>query len=418
MRRVADSHHPCLPMISLCMIVKDEEGHLPRCLGSIRNWVDEIVLVDTGSTDGTVEIAQSFGARIFHHPWENDFSKHRNQSLSYARGDWILVLDADEEVEREDAPGLRGLLGEAQAQSLFLPVTHVTAAGRKDVQHNSVRLFRNRLGFHYRGIVHNRLVLSGPSRFAAVRVYHYGYGLAPDVMTKKFARTTRLLKRELEVNPEDALSHYYLGVAYLGQGDFTRAYEEGQTAKTLVDKQRVTSDHVQEIYWLLESAAFNLGRLGEMELFGLEAIQRFPQHVDSYCLLSSLYWTQDRLPEFLSTSVRYLELLRLLAVEPESFGTVGLFTERVLWKVHVFRAVAWSRLGEEKKSEMEIRLAEETAGSDPECYRILGGFLAERGQERRARIFFRKALGLDPADSIAREALKRLEKTQAASKVD
>ena len=88
------------------MIVKNEEDCLGRCLKSVCDHVDEIIIVDTGSTDGTVEIAKSYGARIYHHPWENDFSKHRNQSLSYATGDWIFILDADEELFPEDGSAL------------------------------------------------------------------------------------------------------------------------------------------------------------------------------------------------------------------------------------------------------------------------------------------------------------------------
>ena len=72
--------------ISLCMIVKDEERFLPQCLNSVKGYVDEIIVVDTGSTDRTVDIAKRYGAKIYHHPWENDFSKHRNLSISNATG--------------------------------------------------------------------------------------------------------------------------------------------------------------------------------------------------------------------------------------------------------------------------------------------------------------------------------------------
>ncbi|HVP07398.1 MAG TPA: glycosyltransferase, partial [Candidatus Acidoferrum sp.] len=83
--------------VSACMIVRNEEELLGRCLESIRDWVDEIVVVDTGSTDRTEEIAKSYGARVFHQPWEGDFSKHRNYSLERAICDWTLVIDADEQ---------------------------------------------------------------------------------------------------------------------------------------------------------------------------------------------------------------------------------------------------------------------------------------------------------------------------------
>jgi cellulose synthase/poly-beta-1,6-N-acetylglucosamine synthase-like glycosyltransferase len=79
------------PTISLCMMVKNEEKFLPQCLDSVRNYVDEIIIVDTGSTDRTVEIAEKYTDKIYFHPWEEDFSKHRNQSISYATGDWIFI---------------------------------------------------------------------------------------------------------------------------------------------------------------------------------------------------------------------------------------------------------------------------------------------------------------------------------------
>ena len=106
--------------ISLCMMVKNEEEFLPRCLESVKDVVDEIVIVDTGSTDRTVEIAESYGARVYHHPWENDFSKHRNQSISYASGAWILEMDADEEFFSEDTQKIGKTLQETNADFLYL----------------------------------------------------------------------------------------------------------------------------------------------------------------------------------------------------------------------------------------------------------------------------------------------------------
>lgn len=105
--------------ISVCMIVRNEETLLPRCLQSIQGIADEIIVVDTGSTDRTIEIGRRFGAKVYHHPWENDFSKHRNQSLSYATMDWVLVLDADEEFFSEDAAVMRQVLHQSSADYLF-----------------------------------------------------------------------------------------------------------------------------------------------------------------------------------------------------------------------------------------------------------------------------------------------------------
>ena len=89
--------------ISLCMIVKNEERSLSRTLESVKELVDEIIIVDTGSKDSTIDIAKSFNAEIFHFDWIDDFSAARNESLKYANREWVLILDADEILDEESA---------------------------------------------------------------------------------------------------------------------------------------------------------------------------------------------------------------------------------------------------------------------------------------------------------------------------
>ena len=92
------------PKLSVCMIVRDEEKNLPRCLESVESVADELIIVDTGSKDNTISIAKDFGAKIFHFEWCDDFSAARNQYLKYATGNWILQIDADEELLLESVP--------------------------------------------------------------------------------------------------------------------------------------------------------------------------------------------------------------------------------------------------------------------------------------------------------------------------
>ncbi|HEY9647638.1 MAG TPA: glycosyltransferase family 2 protein, partial [Chroococcidiopsis sp.] len=96
--------------LSLCMIVRNESEPLPRCLASVRSLVDEMVIVDTGSTDETVAIAQSFGAQVFHAEWQDDFAAARNEALQHVNGKWVLVLDADEEIAPDSVPALRQIM--------------------------------------------------------------------------------------------------------------------------------------------------------------------------------------------------------------------------------------------------------------------------------------------------------------------
>ncbi len=117
------------PTVSLCMIVKNEEENLDRCLSSARDVVDEIIVVDTGSTDRTVEIANAYNARIYYHEWQDDFSLARNISLSHATRDWILHLDADEELETESCHRLKSTLSTTNAAGLDLCVRSFTPLG-------------------------------------------------------------------------------------------------------------------------------------------------------------------------------------------------------------------------------------------------------------------------------------------------
>src|SRR5512143_1026788 len=101
-----------MPTLSLAMIVKNEEKNLGHCLASVRDLVDEMVVVDTGSTDGTVALAESFGARIGHFPWTGDFGAARNESLRLCTGDWVLILDADEAVDALDHAKIRAAIAQ------------------------------------------------------------------------------------------------------------------------------------------------------------------------------------------------------------------------------------------------------------------------------------------------------------------
>ncbi len=189
------------PKISLCMIVKDEEEQLARCLDSVKDCVDEMVIVDTGSTDSTVAIAESYGARILYHAWDGSFSSARNVSLDAATGDWLLVLDADEAMV--DGSRLHEILADTQpeVQGYVLPM--VNFVGDRDheeaVTSPAARLFRNRPEYRYSRALHEQIlaVIQSTVEGAIVRwldlpIEHYGY-LTPVVAERdKVARNLAL----------------------------------------------------------------------------------------------------------------------------------------------------------------------------------------------------------------------------------
>src|SRR5262249_23210365 len=130
--------------LTLSMIVKNEEKYLAQCLDSVKGIADEIVIVDTGSTDKTVEIAKSYGAEVYHFDWTDDCSEARNECLKYCTGDWVLWLDADEALEPSSAAPMREAMVRPQFGSFLMQIVNfMTEGSTNDVfTHHPCRLFR------------------------------------------------------------------------------------------------------------------------------------------------------------------------------------------------------------------------------------------------------------------------------------
>jgi tetratricopeptide (TPR) repeat protein len=228
--------------LSLCMIVRDEQEMLPRCLASVSGTVDEIVIVDTGSTDATVEIARSFGARVLFHEWTGSFARARNVSFDAAKGDWLLYLDADEVLVREDAPLLRSLTGRTWREAFYLSETNYTGDLEEGtaVTHNALRVFRNRPEYRFDGRLHEQIAhcLPGylPERVESsnVRIEHYGYLGAVRDSREKSRRNIELLRLQQRESPPTPFLHYNLGSEYAAADQPQAALAEFERAWTML----------------------------------------------------------------------------------------------------------------------------------------------------------------------------------------
>ncbi len=207
------------PRVSLCMITRDEERLLPQCLARARAAVDEIVVVDTGSTDRTVEIAAAHGARVLHSPWCDDFSAPRNVGLRAATGDWVLVLDADELLEAGAAARIRELVQDPAVLGYHLRFVNLYGNG-KTLGVMMVRLFRNLPGVVYENVIHEQVTpslqrLGAPAGLvlsaADVEVEHHGYTDAMMNERGKNERNERLFHKQLAASPDDVYGHYKYG---------------------------------------------------------------------------------------------------------------------------------------------------------------------------------------------------------------
>ena len=183
--------------LSLCMIVKNEEKHLARCLSSVKDVADEIIMVDTGSTDKTVEIAELFGVKIFHFKWVNDFSAARNFALSKCTGDWILYLDADEELSPDSIEEVKKYKLHKRA-GVNCTVKSLGSVSTNESVMKYPRLFANVSGVEFVGKVHEQIIDSLrknkiPLVESDIEIIHHGYAIDKEGLQKKKERNLSLL---------------------------------------------------------------------------------------------------------------------------------------------------------------------------------------------------------------------------------
>ncbi|MDP7180309.1 MAG: tetratricopeptide repeat protein [Candidatus Woesearchaeota archaeon] len=233
-----------MPTISLCMITKNEEAYLEPCLNSVKDLVDEIIIVDTGSTDKTIEIANKFNAKIVKKPWNNDFSQARNESLKHATKDWILVLDADETITKEDHNKIKQLT-ETNTHLGFMLIqrsytndsSSIKWSSSKDdpyqeskqysgwVYSGITRLFKNDKRIQFEYPVHETVKESikriGKIESTEIPIHHYGKTKSKEEMNKKGEMYMEIGKEKLDENKPKF--YYELGVQAMVLNKFDEA---------------------------------------------------------------------------------------------------------------------------------------------------------------------------------------------------
>ena len=279
-----------MPSLALSMIVRDAETTLPACLESVKGLVGEMVIADTGSTDSTMEVAKRFGARCLSIPWENDFARARNRALEEVCSDWVLVLDADEQLDEKakrslprllKAPAIDGYLvtildyvlstnakvwdfPTKTNESQFEPARRFPAY----VEHTNVRLFRRTPRIYFVGCIHEsvgpRIVkLGGVLGKADFLIHHFGLTVDAATRARKNYLYRQLGQKKVQEMPDDAQAHLELGL-----GEF-ELHNDEEALKCLTAACRL--DPRLGIAWLYQG--LTLGRLGRPSE-ALEALGR------------------------------------------------------------------------------------------------------------------------------------------------
>ena len=276
--------------ISLCMIVRDEEEMLPDCLASCAAGVDELVIVDTGSSDRTIAIAEEYGARVLHFPWNGSFSDARNHGIDAATGTHILWLDADERLEDGDAERLRELAAKPYREAHWLVETNFT--GQDEVgtaaNHLALRLWVNRPAYRFSGAIHEQIRISMPvdlgERFAisSLRIRHYGYLKSRMDERNKHERNLKLLEVELARNPASAFTHFNIGTEFVAMADPTRASAHLEESFRLLQREEGWHEiaYATLLATRLVGIRRQLGDLDGADRLAAQLLQRYPAFTD------------------------------------------------------------------------------------------------------------------------------------------
>lgn len=291
--------------ISLCMIVKNEEKHLNRCLESVKDKVDEIIIVDTGSSDSTIEIARRYTSKIYHYEWTNDFSAARNYSLKNATSEYIIIMDADEYLD-ENADLKKDIKSIEDDYYLF-NIKNELSFGASFI-HQSVRLFANYRGLCYENRLHEHLnVLNESNNYkgntASTVIHHTGYTNEIMESKDKIKRNLPLMLKEVEENPT-AYNLYNMGKTYM-------ATEEYKKAARYFEKAYPLSGNRSFMPELLTRLAFCLSQNNQTET-GLQilndAVNLYPQDVEMRYIQGGLFVSAGYMRDAEFTFMKCLEI--------------------------------------------------------------------------------------------------------------
>jgi len=273
-------------MLSVAIFAKDEEAHIERCLKSLQPLSPEIIFVDTGSTDKTVKIAKKYTSHIYHEPWRNDFGWHRNHSFDLCTQDWILQIDADEELvfDNPNVPdillkSLKYTKKEIHAIGLTIKDWHQSKQ-KSLVESDVVRIFR-RGKVNWVRRIHNEAMFSGEAAiFKSAHLVHYGYNnLTPEQTKKKSKRTIGLLKESLKDNPKDYESLFYIAQAYgFYENDTEKAAQ--YALQYISHKDEIGERFNTSIYHLMAFLHLSQQKYKDAKLIIQDALEHDPMDLD------------------------------------------------------------------------------------------------------------------------------------------
>ena len=319
--------------LSQCMIVKNEEKNIERALSWAKGVAFEQIVVDTGSTDRTVEIAERMGARIFHFKWADDFSAAKNYAIDQASGDWIAFLDADEYMSAEHARLIIPLIERAvniygnKAAALDSKLANLRTDGKIIQIERQQRIFINHPEVRYERPIHEMLKFpagTGPVTENDLLIMHTGYAYSVYLDTGKRERNIALLKRILKSNIEDIESKGYLAESFYASGNIEEAlplYREvlNETASKKSDYARFRA---KAFYHLISALMKSTGTCAESYTLAEQAFNEFPDYLNFCYLYGITLYKQEQFESALDAFKKAEKLALYGKIENQRFDNI------------------------------------------------------------------------------------------------
>ena len=321
--------------ISLCMIVRDEENSLTVCLNSVKDIVDQMVIIDTGSKDKTMQIAKIFGADVYQYQWCDSFAEARNESIKYAKGDWILWMDADETLDPRSIPELKKITHDNNKDYFY----SVRISSRNNYQNkvtysDAHRLFPSGLGIQFENRIHEQIYHSAISRGArekitGIHIFHEGYNIPEKEYKKKLLRNLPLLEKMVEEDRQNSYAHFTLAQNYSGLKQYKNAIKHFKIA---IQSDTLGNSLTIDALNVMSQTYSYLEEWGKAKKYSKQSIKLNPLQSGAYYMLYKCSEQQNNYEK----SVEHLTLLlrntKSLNSQPNNIGNDVLISEHRIIK--------------------------------------------------------------------------------------
>ena len=272
------------PTLSLVVLIKDDEDTIGRCLSSVKDAVDEIVVVDIGSTDRSIDIAKGFGGKIFFYEWADDLVKARGVATSHATCDWVLWLNADEELVREDALAIRELLEDSEREGFFFNQLNFISENDSIID-LTFRLWRNRSEYHQSGVFAGPVIdtinaYNLTAGFTRIRINRYSFMGTTQERENIGQDTITIFLKELARKPDNTIARFNLGSAYIQRKDYEKALETYKKAFANLSSLDVV--HASKLVRNIAICLKELGRYREALKVVTDAKEAYQDYTDLF----------------------------------------------------------------------------------------------------------------------------------------